>query len=64
MDFKKAETRFPARPPARPEILRATPTVFVEEFESDTVDLGEASRVLSDWQALGIDTNVFDDARG
>ena len=30
---------------------------------SDTVDLGEASRVLSDWQALGIDKTVSDNAR-
>ena len=42
--IEKAETRFPARPPARPEILRPTPTLFVEEFESDRNHSANAGR--------------------
>ena len=46
-----AEERFPAREPARPEVLQAVPTVNFEDFLTDVDD---APGIIAEWQRLGL----------
>lgn len=46
-----AEERFPAREPARPEVLQAVPTVNFEDF---LTDIDDAPGIIAEWQRLGL----------